>query len=131
MRLAVQSRHHRHLPGTSGLQRTRFDAGSGADRWRSATCPDGKLKGSRYAVLFDKSSTLCFMLNLEQGHCYSVEGNSDNPIFVESARAGPIPVVRVVERIDGEYARSLCPDETKTVFYLMPAQLYCLQPLKT
>lgn len=96
----------------------------------SAACPDGKLKDSQYAVLFDKSTTLCFMLNLKQGRCYSVEGTSENPVFAESACDGLLPVVEVVKRIEGDYDRSLCPEATKAVFYLQPARLYCLRQLR-
>lgn len=96
----------------------------------SATCPDGKLKDSQYAVLFDKTTTLCFMLNLRQGQCYSVSGTADNPGFRQEACDGLVPVVQVVKRVDGDYHRSLCPEDTKAVFYVQPARLYCLQPLK-
>jgi hypothetical protein len=96
----------------------------------SAACPDGKLKDSQYAVLFDKSTTLCFLLNLKQGQCYSLSGTPGNPIFTQAGCDGSVQVIQVVKRIDGDYDRSLCPEGTKPVFYLKPARLYCLQPLK-
>jgi len=96
----------------------------------STTCPDGKLKDSTYAVLFDKTTTLCFLLNLKQGQCYSVTGTPESPSFAASPCDGSIPVVQVVRRVDGNSDRTLCPTETKAVSYPAPARLYCLQPLK-
>ena len=94
-------------------------------------CPDGKLKDSQYAALFDKSTTICFLLNLQQGRCYALSGTSGIPIFTQVACDDSAETVQVVKRIDGSYDRSLCPAGTKPVSYLNPARLYCLQPLKT
>jgi hypothetical protein len=96
----------------------------------SSTCPDGKLRDSKYAVLFDKTTTLCFMLNLAQGQCYSLTGTPENPTFVTSSCDGSLPVVQVVRRIDGDSDHALCPAETKAVSYPKPARLYCLQPVR-
>jgi hypothetical protein len=96
----------------------------------AATCPDGKLRDSKYAVLFDKTTTLCFMLNLEQGQCYSLTGTPENPTFATSACDGSLPVVQVVRRIDGDSDRTLCPAETKAIAYPQSARLYCLQPVR-
>jgi hypothetical protein len=98
---------------------------------RSATCPDGKLKNSKYAVLFDGSTTLCFLLNLRQGQCYIATGAPESPVFAASTCDGSVPVVQVVRRIDGNSDHTLCPAETKAVSYPEPARLYCLQPLKS
>jgi hypothetical protein len=97
----------------------------------STTCPDGKLKDSQYSVLFDKTTTLCFLLNLKQGQCYAVTGTPESPTFATSPCDGSVPVVQVVRRVDGNSDRTLCPTETKAVSYPAPARLYCLQPLKS
>jgi hypothetical protein len=96
----------------------------------SATCPDGKVKDSKYAVLSGKTTTLCFLLNLEQGHCYSLTGTPENPTFATSACDGSRPVVQVVRRVDGNSDHTLCPAETKAFSYPEPARLYCLQPVR-
>jgi hypothetical protein len=96
----------------------------------SATCPDGKVKDSKYAVLSDKTTTLCFLLNLTQGRCYSATGTPQSPTFAMSPCDGSLPVVQVVRRVDGNSDRTLCPAETKAVSYPQPARLYCLQPIR-
>jgi hypothetical protein len=75
---------------------------------RSATCPDGKLKNSKYAVVFDGSTTLCFLLDLKQGQCYSAIGAPESPVFAASTCDGSVPVVQVVRRIDGNSDHTLC-----------------------
>jgi hypothetical protein len=101
-------------------------AGGGSSR-----CPDGKLRDSQYSVLFDKNTTLCFLLNLKQGQCYSVGGTPESPTFATAPCDGSVPVVQVVRRVDGESDRTLCPTESDAVSYPAPARLYCLQPLKS
>jgi hypothetical protein len=96
----------------------------------SSTCPDGKLKDSQYSVLLDKTTTLCFLLNLQQRQCYAVTGTPESPTFATSSCDGSAPVVQVVRRVEGNSDRTLCPTETKAVSYPAPARLYCLQPLK-
>jgi hypothetical protein len=86
----------------------------------SSTCPDGKLKDSQYSVLFDKTTTLCFLLNLQQGQCYAVTGTPESPTFATSSCDGSVPVVQVVRRVDGNSDRTLCPTETKAVSYPAP-----------
>lgn len=96
----------------------------------SATCPDGKRKGSDYSVIFDGTTTLCLILNLKQGQCYSVSGTNDDPTFIASACDDSPTGIRVVRRIDGSTDAALCPEETKPISYQTPARLYCLERLE-
>jgi hypothetical protein len=96
----------------------------------SANCPDGKRKGSDYSILFDGTTTLCLMLNLKQGQCYSVSGTAEDPTFVVSACDGSLPGIKVVNRLDGRTDAELCPADTKPISYPSPARLYCLGRLE-
>ena len=96
----------------------------------SAKCPDGKLQSSRYAFLHDDTTTLCLMLNLAPGHCYSVAGAPDNPTFALTDCNGSLPGFKVSKRIDGSANTELCDAGTRAIAYPDPAsRLYCLQPL--
>jgi hypothetical protein len=93
----------------------------------SAKCPDGKREGSDYSFLFDGTTTLCLMLNLKQGQCYSMSGGATDPTFVATACDGSNPRIKVVKRVDGSSDGALCLAGTKAISYLSPARLYCLQ----
>lgn len=93
----------------------------------SATCPDGKVEKSAYAYLRDGTTTLCLMLNLKQGQCYTATGTPDNPTFASATCTGSGPRVEVVKRVDGSTDTSSCPQGSRAFTYPKPARLYCLQ----
>jgi hypothetical protein len=95
----------------------------------SANCPDGTIDGSAYAFLRKGTTTLCLMLNLKQGQCYTATGTADNPSFATATCAGSGPRIKVVKRDDETSDQSLCPAGTKAVSYPKPARLYCLERL--
>ncbi len=95
-----------------------------------ALCPDGKREDSLYAYLFDGTTTLCLMLNLKQGQCYSVSGTATKPTFAAAACNDTPPLIKVVKRIDGSTDTALCPSGTKAASYPSPARLYCLEPVR-
>jgi hypothetical protein len=95
----------------------------------SAMCPDGKLEDSQYAFLHDATTTMCLVLNLKQGQCYTATGTAQNPTFaVADCDASPTGF-NVVKRIDGSSDTALCPQGTKSIAYQSPARLYCLSRL--
>jgi hypothetical protein len=83
----------------------------------STNCPDGKLQDSRYAFLRDGTTTLCLLLNFEQGQCYTATGQANNPTFAATARDGSLPRFKVVQRINGSSDA-------------VPARLYWLERLQ-
>lgn len=97
----------------------------------SANCPDGKLEGSQYAYLRDGTTTLCLMLNLKQGRCYTASGTADNPTFATAACDGSGRVAKVVKRIDGSSDTGMCPAGSRAFSYPSPARLYCLERPET
>ena len=96
----------------------------------AAVCPDGKREDSLYAYLFDGTTTLCLMLNLKQGHCYTASGTAENPQFDAADCNGSATVIRVAKRVDGSGDVALCPAGTKPISYPTPARLYCLERLE-
>lgn len=90
-------------------------------------CPDGKLQDSLYEYLSDGITTLCLMLNLKQGQCYTARGTAENPEFDAADCDGSDTMVRVVKRVDGSSDAALCPAVTKPISYPVPARLYCLE----
>jgi hypothetical protein len=97
----------------------------------SANCPDGKLDGSKYAVIRKGTTTLCLMLNLKQDQCYTATGTAENPSFAVTDCTGSGPRMKVVKRDDESSDHALCPAGTKAVSYPTPARLYCLERLKS
>ena len=97
----------------------------------SATCPDGKVEKSAYAYLRDGTTTLCLMLNLKQGQCYTATGTPENPSFASANCTGSGPRVEVVKRVDGSADTSLCPPGSRAFTYPNPARLYCLERVKS
>lgn len=85
---------------------------------------------SLYAYLFDGTTTLCLMLNLKQGHCYTASGTAENPQFDAADCNGSATVIRVAKRVDGSADVALCPAGTKPISYPTPARLYCLERLE-
>ncbi|OCB38476.1 hypothetical protein A5676_15460 [Mycobacterium malmoense] len=93
----------------------------------SASCPDGKREHSIYERASNHSTTLCFMINLQQGRCYLFisdgdavslrPGDCDNPNRIQ---------VKVAQRIDGSTDKTQCPPGDKGVSYPEPARVYCL-----
>jgi Tfp pilus assembly protein PilV len=106
-----------------------FEVAAKADG-STATCPDGKRQDSLYAYLFDGTTTLCLMLNLEEGHCYTASGTAENPQFDAADCNGSATVIRVAKRVDGSADVALCPARTKPIAYPTPARLYCLERLE-
>jgi hypothetical protein len=96
----------------------------------SLLCPDGKRQDSLYAYLFDGTTTLCLILNLKQGHCYTASGTAENPQFDAADCNGSATVIRVAKRVDGSSDVALCPAGTKPISYPSPARLYCLERLE-
>jgi hypothetical protein len=96
----------------------------------SLLCPDGKRQDSLYAYLFDGTTTLCLMLNLKQGQCYTASGTAQNPQFDAADCNGSATVIRVAKRVDGSSDVTLCPAGTKPISYPTPARLYCLERLE-
>lgn len=93
----------------------------------SASCPDGRREHSIYERASNHSTTLCFMINLQQGRCYLFisdgeavslrPGDCDNPNRIQ---------VKVAQRIDGSTDKTQCPPGEKGVSYPEPARVYCL-----
>jgi hypothetical protein len=96
----------------------------------SAMCPDGKLQDSQYAFLHDATTTMCLILNLKQGQCYTATGTAENPTFAVADCGGSERVIKVVKRIDDSSDTGLCPEGTKAISYPSPARLYCLERLE-
>ncbi len=94
---------------------------------KSEKCPDGKLQDSEYAYHFDGTTTLCLILNLKQGQCYTATGTAQNPSFATADCDGSAPVIRVVKRIDGSSDTESCPEGSKAISYPSPTRLYCLE----
>ena len=95
----------------------------------SANCPDGKLEGSVYSFLRRGVTTLCLMINLEQGRCYTVSGTGENLSFVNADCASAGLRLKVAKRDDDSSDQTLCPADTKPISYPHPARLYCLERL--
>jgi hypothetical protein len=96
----------------------------------SANCPDGKLEDSKYAFMRDNNTTLCLMLNLKQGHCYTATGTPDNPSFAASTCDASGPRLKVVKRSDDSSNVTQCPSGTRAFSYPSPTRLYCLERLE-
>jgi hypothetical protein len=96
----------------------------------SANCPDGKLEDSKYAFMRDHNVTLCLMLNLKQGQCYSATGTPENPSFAAATCAGSGPLLKVVKRADDSSDLTRCPSGTRAFSYPSPTRLYCLERLE-
>jgi hypothetical protein len=93
----------------------------------SANCPDGKLDGSKYAVLRKGTITLCLMLNLKQDQCYTAAGTPDNPSFAAATCAGAGARFKVVKRDDDSSDVAQCPAGSHGISYPNPTRLYCLE----
>lgn len=93
-----------------------------------ATCPDGKREGSKYDHFTDRSTILCFALNLKQGRCYQLTGDVHHPRLSLGDCNDPRPgLVRVVQRIDGSTDKSEFPAGTKgSASVPSPPVVYCL-----
>jgi hypothetical protein len=96
----------------------------------SANCPDGKLEDSKYAFMRDNNTTLCLMLNLKQGHCYTATGTPDNPSFAAATCDGSGPRLKVVKRSNDSSDLTQCPSGTRAFSYPSPTRLYCLERLE-
>jgi hypothetical protein len=93
----------------------------------TANCPDGKRDGSVYARLVNKSATLCFALNLQQGQCYLRTDATTTKTWTPTDCANPrYAKFRVDKRIDGSTDETLCAPGTTARAFPTPARLYCL-----
>lgn len=92
----------------------------------AATCPDGLREKSGYAVLFNSSNTYCFVLNVEEGQCFSA--NPDAQLFTPVDCADPSATSRIESIIDGVEDLSLCPAGPQGAAFPEPARTYCVVP---
>lgn len=93
----------------------------------SDSCPDGKREHSIYERASNHSTTLCFLINLQQGRCYLYISDGE----AVSLRPGDCGdsnrvQVKIVQRIDGSTDKTQCPQGSKGVSYPEPARVYCL-----
>ena len=86
-------------------------------------CPDGLRETSGYAVLINSKTTLCFVLNLNEGECYMIEASKRS--FEPSACTSGAGIVRVEKRVDGSSDESVCAPGQTSVSFPEPARVYC------
>ncbi|CAN5381819.1 hypothetical protein BH09ACT8_BH09ACT8_06420 [soil metagenome] len=90
-------------------------------------CPDGEPVGSGkslYASMSNGSTAYCFIPNLRQGQCYTVDTGSW--VFKPSDCSAELAVL-VAKRIDGKDDESLCGADAKPIAYPKPPRTYCVQ----
>jgi hypothetical protein len=93
----------------------------------SETCPDGKREHSIYERATNHSTTLCFIINLQQGRCYQFISDGEAVSFKPDDCGAPSrPQVKVTQRIDGSTDKTQCPPGEKGAAYPVPARVYCL-----
>lgn len=93
----------------------------------SASCPDGKREHSIYERASNHSTTLCFIVNLQQGRCYLFISDGESVSLRPGDCGNPNQIqVKVAQRIDGTVDASQCPPGDKAVSYPQPARVYCL-----
>lgn len=93
----------------------------------SASCPDGKREHSIYEHVSNHSTTLCFMINLQQGRCYLFISDGEAVSLRPGDCGDPNRIqVKVAQRIDGSTDKTQCPPGDKGVSYPEPARVYCL-----
>ncbi len=90
----------------------------------SATCPDGFREDSGYAVLFNNSHTYCFVLNVDEGECFSVLPEAD--LFRPVDCTDPDANTRIDKILDGAEDLALCPAGPQGASFPQPARTYCV-----
>ena len=99
-----------------------------ASRSGTNECPDGEQVSSGkslYANMSNGSTAYCFILNLKQGQCYTV--NTKSWVFAPSDCSADRAVL-VAKRVDGTADESLCGADAKAITYPKPPRTYCVQP---
>ncbi|MGB3482694.1 MAG: hypothetical protein WBB07_10845 [Mycobacterium sp.] len=92
----------------------------------AATCPDGQREDSGYAVLFNSSRTLCFVLNVNEGECFRVD--PDAQLFTPVDCTDPTATSRIDRIIKGQSDLSLCPAGAQGAVFPEPKSTYCVVP---
>jgi hypothetical protein len=93
----------------------------------SESCPDGKREHSLYERVTNRSTTLCFMINLRQDQCYQAIRDGEAVSMKPDDCGDSSPVhVKVSQRIDGSSDKAQCPPDSKGLGYPVPARVYCL-----
>jgi hypothetical protein len=98
-----------------------------ASRSETNECPDGQPAGSGqslYASMSNGSTAYCFIPNLMQGHCYTVDTKSW--VFTPADCSADMAVL-VAKRLDGKDDESLCGADAKPIAYPTPPRTYCAQ----
>src|SRR5947209_4641349 len=94
----------------------------------SDSCPDGEREHSIYERTSNHSTTLCFIINLQQGRCYLFISDGEAVSFKPGDCGNPNGVkVKVAQRIDGSTDKAQCPAGTKGIGYPTPPRVYCLE----
>ncbi len=97
-----------------------------ASRSDTNTCPDGKQAGTRdsdYGNISNGSTAYCFLPNLKEGSCYTVDMAKDE---LKPADCNSDLAVLVAKRVDGSTDESVCAASSKALVYTTPARVYCL-----
>jgi hypothetical protein len=93
----------------------------------SDTCPDGKQEHSIYQRASNHSTTLCFIINLQQGRCYQmIRDGAAVSLRPDDCSVSHAVQVRVTQRIDGSTDKTQCAPGQRGVAYPVPARIYCL-----
>jgi hypothetical protein len=94
----------------------------------AATCPDGFREDSGYAVLFNNSHTYCFVLNVDEGECFSVlpEAQLFRPVDCTDPDANS----RIDKIFEGAEDLALCPAGPQGASFPQPARTYCVVPAR-
>jgi hypothetical protein len=92
----------------------------------SAVCPDGLREDSGYAVLFNSSATLCFVLNVAEGQCFVVAPEAQ--LFTPVDCSDPAANSKIDRIFDGVEDLSLCPAGPQGAAFPQPVRTYCVVP---
>jgi hypothetical protein len=93
----------------------------------SDSCPDGKREHSIYERASNHSTTLCFIINLQQGRCYLFISDGATVSLKPGDCGDPNKVqVKVAQRIDGSTDTTQCAPGDRGIAYPVPARVYCL-----
>jgi hypothetical protein len=95
-----------------------------ASRSDDGKCPDGKSGAeSLYSGTTDGKTTYCFILNLQQGHCYAGQSAS---MVLKLDDCAAHRSTKVTKRVDGSSDVSVCSGSAKSMMFPEPARVYCL-----
>jgi hypothetical protein len=92
----------------------------------AATCPDGRREDSGYAVLFNNSRTYCFVLNVAEGECFSVDPEAQ--LFTPVDCTDSTATSKIDRIIEGADDLSQCPAGPQGAAFPEPARTYCVVP---